>query len=200
MDASVEPVTLEGRVVRLEPLRPEHARGLCEVGDPELFVYINTRVAGPSLRDYEEFIPRVLAIPHMASFAIVLRETGRPIGSTAYLDIRPKDRGLEIGATWIARPWQGTLVNPEMKFLLFRHAFETLGMLRVQLKTDARNLHSQRAIEKLGARREGVLRKHIILLDGYVRDTVMYSVTDDEWPRVKAGLEARLGYTPGVSS
>ncbi len=112
------------------------------------------------------------------------------------MDVRPAHRGLEIGYTWIARAYQGTRVNPECKYLLLRHAFEKLGAIRVQLKTDGRNLQSQHAIEKLGAVKEGVLRKHLILPDGYVRDTVMYSITDSEWPHVKSRLEARLGYIP----
>ena len=108
----------------------------------------------------------------------------------------PKHRGLEIGFTWIAKPHQGTLVNPECKYLLLRHAFDDQHAMRVQLKTDLRNVQSQGAIEKLGAVREGVLRKHIIRPDGYLRDTVMYSITAEEWPAVRAKLEQRLGYVP----
>ena len=115
---------------------------------------------------------------------------------TCYLDIRPQDRALEIGFTWIGKPYQRTPVNPECKYLLFRHAFDDQQAVRVQLKTDLRNVQSQRAIEKLGAVREGVLRKHMIRPDGYMRDTVMYSVTADEWPEVRARLEKRLGYIP----
>jgi RimJ/RimL family protein N-acetyltransferase len=108
------------------------------------------------------------------------------------MDIRPKHMGLEIGTTWIGRAHQGTKVNPESKLLLLAHAFERLGCERVQLKTDGRNLQSQHAIEKLGAVKEGVLRKHMIMPDGFVRDTVMYSIVAAEWPDVKRGLEARL--------
>jgi ribosomal-protein-alanine N-acetyltransferase len=122
-----------------------------------------------------------------------LRDTGEPVGCSAYLEIRPAHRGLEIGRTWIARRFQGTQVNPESKYLLLRHAFETLGAVRVQFKTDLNNAHSQRAIEKLGSRREGVLRKFQIRTNGYIRDTVVYSVLAEEWPEVKAALEARLG-------
>ena len=194
----VEPVTLEGPSVRLEPLRLEHAPDLLEVSreNPEIFVYIWSWDGDNGLRGLEESIERHLALPDWCPFAIVLRETGRAIGSTSYLEIRPAHRGLEIGSTWIGRPYQGTLVNPENKYLLLRHAFETLGAMRVQLKTDGRNLHSQRAIAKLGAKLEGSLRKHMVLPNGYIRDTVMYSITDEEWPAVKAGLEARLGYVP----
>jgi RimJ/RimL family protein N-acetyltransferase len=139
---------------------------------------------------------KTLAMEGRLPFAIVLRETGQPVGSTSYFDIRPAHRGLEIGYTWYAQAYQGTHINPENKYLLLRHAFETLGAVRVQLKTDKRNLRSQHAIAKLGAKLEGTLRKHTILENGYIRDTVMFSITDDEWPEVKAGLEARLGYVP----
>ena len=122
----------------------------------------------------------------------MLCETGRAIGITCFLDIRPAHRALEIGFTWLGRTWQGGAANPEAKLLQLRHAFEVLEAVRVQLKTDLRNLQSQHAIEKLGAVREGVLRKQMVLPDGHVRDTVMYAITDDEWPRVRDGLEARL--------
>jgi RimJ/RimL family protein N-acetyltransferase len=138
----------------------------------------------------------VLDAPDTCAFAVSFRNTGRYIGVTTYLDIRPAHRGLEIGSTWIGRSYHGTDVNPEMKYLLLRHAFETLGAMRVQLKTDERNVQSQRAIAKLGAMREGVLRKHYVMPDGFVRNSVMFSVTDEEWPRVRSGLEERLGRTP----
>jgi ribosomal-protein-alanine N-acetyltransferase len=194
----VEPVTLEGPNVILEPLRLEHAPDLLEVSreNPEIFAYIWSWDGDNGLSGFEETIERHLALPDWCPFAIVLKETGRAIGSTSYLEIRPAHRGLEIGSTWLGRPYQGTFVNPENKYLLLRHAFETLGAMRVQLKTDGRNLHSQRAIAKLGAKLEGTLRKHMVLPNGYIRDTVMYSITDDEWPAVKAGLETRLGYVP----
>jgi RimJ/RimL family protein N-acetyltransferase len=118
------------------------------------------------------------------------------VGTTSYFDIRPEHRGLEIGYTWLGKAYQGTHINPENKYLLLRHAFETLGAIRVQLKTDRRNLQSQAAIAKLGAKLEGTLRKHSIMEDGYIRDAVMFSVIDLEWPEVKAGLERRLGYVP----
>jgi RimJ/RimL family protein N-acetyltransferase len=115
------------------------------------------------------------------------------VGSTRYLDIRRENRGLEIGWTWLAAAVQRTAVNTECKYLLLRHAFETLGAIRVQLRTDLRNLRSQRAIERIGATREGVFRQERIMWDGYLRDSVFYSVIDCEWPAVKARLEARLG-------
>ena len=115
---------------------------------------------------------------------------------TSYLDIRPRDLGVEIGFTWIAASCQRTAVNPESKYLLLRHAFDDQKAQRVQLKTDLRNVQSQKALEKLGAVREGVLRKHMMRPDGHLRDTVMYSIIAEEWPQVCAGLEARLGYVP----
>lgn len=189
----VEPVVLEGRVVRLEPLTPAHAAPLMEVADPGLFLYIPTPPRWDA-EGFSSYIERLISTPDMRAFATVLRETGQPIGVTTYMDIRPSNWGLEIGSTWIARPWQGTQVNPECKYLLLCHAFEQLHAVRVQLKTDGRNLHSQAAISKLGAKREGTLRKHVVMYDGYIRDTVMFSIIQEEWPGVKARLEARLGY------
>ncbi len=194
----VKPVTLEGRVVRLEPLSLDHAARLMEVADSEIFTYMWGKPANWTLKDFQTYVQRLLSTPDMCPFAIVLRESGQPVGVTTYMEIRPMHMGLEIGSTWLARPYQGTKVNPECKYLLLRHAFESLGAVRVQLKTDGRNLHSQAAIAKLGAKKEGVLRKHVILPDGYIRDTVMFSITEEDWPRVKAGLEARLGYVPGA--
>jgi RimJ/RimL family protein N-acetyltransferase len=131
-------------------------------------------------------------------FAVVTCETGQVVGATRYMNINPNDRGLEIGGTWYAVEYQGTPVNPEAKFLLMRRAFEDLGVIRVQLKTDLRNVRSQRAIEKLGAVKEGVLRNHMILPNGHIRDSVIYSVIDQEWPAVKQKLIKRLGYVPGA--
>jgi len=193
---NVEPVRLDGRIVRVEPLSVDHAPELWEVADPGLFPYMWTWADVSSVDAFRSNIEALLAISDWCSFAIVSQETGKAIGTTSYLEIRPAHRGLEIGSTWIGRAYHGTLVNPENKYLLLRHAFETLGAIRVQLKTDGRNLQSQAAIAKLGAKLEGTLRKHVVMPDGYLRDTVMYSITDDEWPGVKAGLEARLGYVP----
>jgi N-acetyltransferase len=191
---NVQPTTLTGRVVRLEPLSLAHAAGLFAAASPELFALSPQQPDPWTVDGMRAEIASVLSHRDSVAFAIVHLETGAPIGRTTYMDIRPAHRGLEIGRTWIAAAHQGTAVNPECKLLMLRHAFETLGALRVQLKTDARNVRSQRAIAKLGAVREGVLRKHMVLGDGVVRDTVMFSITDDEWPAVKAGLVARLGY------
>lgn len=194
----VEPVTLIGKNVRLEPLTMEHERGLHALYalDPDILLYHGLRPADTSAEAFRTYMERTLSTPGRVPFTIVIEATGQPAGTTSYLDIRPADRGLEIGYTWLGKQFQGTHVNPENKYLLLRHAFETLGASRVQLKTDSRNIQSQRAMLKLGARLEGTLRKHMVLPDGYLRDTVMLSIIDDEWPSVKSGLEARLGYTP----
>src|SRR5204863_8600494 len=124
-------------------------------------------------------------------FAQVWRETGRAIGSTRLLDVRPADRQVEIGATFLARAYWRTSANTESKYLFLKHCFETLGCIRVALKTDGRNARSQEAIARLGAVREGVLRRHM-RVKGHQRDTVYFSILDDEWPAVKARLDARL--------
>jgi RimJ/RimL family protein N-acetyltransferase len=192
---NVKPVVLEGRAARLEPLTLSHAEDLAAWATPDIFKY-TFPPPDFSPAGFSAMIRHIGALADWCPFAIVSHDSGRAVGITCYLDIRPKDRGLEIGFTWLAKPLQGTHVNPECKYLLLRHAFEQQQALRVQLKTDGRNQQSQRAIEKLGAVREGVLRKHMIMPDGYVRDTVMYSITDDRWPTVKTGLETRLGYMP----
>jgi RimJ/RimL family protein N-acetyltransferase len=149
-----------------------------------------------SVEDARAWIDQALevtATDTQIPFAIIERASGKAIGSTRYMDIRRNDRGLEIGWTWIGTVFQRTAMNTECKYLLLRHAFEDLGAVRVQLKTDLRNARSQRAIERLGAVREGVLRKHMVQWDGFIRDTVYYSVIESEWPGVKRRLEGLLG-------
>jgi RimJ/RimL family protein N-acetyltransferase len=193
----VAPVTLDGRQVRLEPLADQHAADLFAAGrEPQVWAYL-WRDALVSVEDTQAWIAEALqtaAAGAQLPFAIVHRASGRAVGSTRYLDIVPADRRLEIGWTWLAREHWRSAVNTECKYLLLRHAFETLGCLRVQLKTDQRNERSQRAIERLGALREGILRKHMILsMKGdYQRWTVMYSIVDDEWPDIKSRLEDRM--------
>jgi ribosomal-protein-alanine N-acetyltransferase len=190
----VRPVRLDGWTLHLEPLTPAHAPALWRQADPEIFQWVLEWPRDASFEAFEEWMrTRVIEAPASLPFAIVQTATGEPVGVTGYLEIRPAHRGLEIGRTWIARAHQGSQVNPESKYLLLRHAFETLDAVRVQFKTDLNNLHSQRAIEKLGASREGVLRQYQMRSNGTFRDTVMYSVIRDEWPGVKARLEARLG-------
>jgi RimJ/RimL family protein N-acetyltransferase len=192
---NVEPVRLEGPTLYLEPLGLEHAADLWRHYNPEIFRHTLDFPEDASFEAFEGWIGRCMAAPASLDFVIRLgrpENRGEPIGCTAYLEIRPPHRGLEIGRTWIAHAWQGTRVNPESKYLLLRHAFESLGALRVQFKTDLNNVPSQRAIEKLGARREGVLRRYQVRTNGLPRDTVIYSVIADDWPAVKTALEGRL--------
>jgi RimJ/RimL family protein N-acetyltransferase len=196
MELNVQPVTLEGRFVRLEPMLAEHAPGLAEVGlDPELWRWIPTPVV--TLADMEGYVAEALADQAKGSalpFTVIERASGRVAGSTRYAAIERRDRRVEIGWTWYARPWQRTAVNTETKRLLLGHAFDVLGCVRVELKTDALNEPSRRAIERLGARQEGILRKHkLVTSTGRFRDTVYYSILAEEWPGVRERLDARLG-------
>lgn len=189
--------------MRLEPLAERHAEDLAKAGsDAEIWRYM-PRAPMAGVADAREYVETALEAARDGSqvpFAIVKiagerapeSGTGRAIGSTRYLDIRREHRGLEIGWTWLSRRWQRTAANTECKLLLLQHAFEELGALRVQLKTDARNVKSQRAIERIGGVREGILRAHMVLPDGFVRDTVMYSITAGEWPAAKRRLEEAL--------
>ncbi len=190
----VNPVLLVGVQVRLEPLAKTHLAGLAEVGlDEELWRWIPTAV-----RTWEEmaaYIETALSEQeHGASlpFAIIEKATGRAIGSTRYGNIDRTYHRVEIGWTWVAREWQRTAVNTEAKYLLLKHAFETLGCMRVELKTDSLNERSHAAILRIGAREEGIFRNHIITASGRIRHTVYFSIIDSEWPAVKAGLEASL--------
>ncbi|TAM75295.1 N-acetyltransferase [bacterium] len=192
-----QPISLEGAHVRLEPLDVAHAPALLEAGrEEEIWLYMPIP-AFRTLDDAIDFIEQAQTIARTGTqipFAIVDRANGRAVGSTRYLDIRRADRALEIGWTWLGASARRSAINTECKYLLLRHAFEVQNAVRVQLKTDARNLRSQRAIERIGGVREGVLRKHMIRPhDYFVRDSVMYSIVDEEWPAVKARLEGLLG-------
>lgn len=189
------PVTLEGKLIRLEPLALWHAPDLLQAaGEESIWAYMP--LSGfPDLPAVEKWIQASLDAQAAGTdvvFAIVLRENGVAVGSTRYMDIRRAHRGLEIGWTWLAPGVQRTGVNTEAKYLLLKHAFEDLGAVRVQLKTDARNTRSQRAIERIGAVLEGAHRRHMVTWDGHIRDTIYYSVLDHEWPGVKRKLEAML--------
>lgn len=197
----ITPTTLVGSIATLVPLEVKHAADLFAAAEPELFRFTPQAPPEWSVTGFERDIARVTSLPEVVALAIVHNASGRVIGRTTYIDIRADARGVEIGRTWISRAHQGTRVNPEIKYLMLRHAFEALspGAIRVQLTTGGTNLHSQRAISKLGAVREGVLRKFRIVPNGsdpaaerVVRDTVVFSILDDEWPHVKRELEARL--------
>ena len=189
------PVTLEGRSVRLEPLADAHVPGLVEAGDDEriwrFMVYgqIRTEV---DMRCWIRSLPNGQAAGTDLPFAVIHLPTGRVVGATRYLEMRPAHRSLEIGGTWYGIEYQRTIVNTECKYLLLRYAFETLGTIRVQFKADVRNERSWHAIERIGAKREGILRNHYILPDGVIRDSVIYSIIEDEWPGVKQKLEEKL--------
>jgi RimJ/RimL family protein N-acetyltransferase len=189
------PVTLEGRAVRLEKLAAHHAEDLFLAGRDEGIWRYMPCPPPSSVEDVQAFIHEALeehAAGREIPFAIIDRATSKAVGSTRYLDIQREHSSLEIGWTWLAKAQQRTRANTECKYLLLRHAFEELRAIRVQLKTDSRNLRSQRAIERLGAVREGTLRRQRRLWDGYVRDTVYYSILDSEWPGLKQRLEALL--------
>ncbi len=194
MSFAIGPVTLHGRLVRLEPLARTHLGGLAAVGlDPALWEWTYDRV---TTRD--EFARRIedalaeQARGTLLPFATVLAADGAPVGETRYLNIAPEHARVEIGSTWVAPAWQRTAVNTEAKLLMLRHAFETWGCRRVELKTDALNARSRAAILGLGAVEEGTLRRHVRTATGRVRDTVYFSILDDEWPAVRGRLEARL--------
>ncbi len=192
----VLPLTLEGSVVRLDPVRREHAELFWDVAKNDLediFRWIpytmNTR------EDFERLVDKALTEQERGEsvvFATVERSTGRVIGSTRFMNIDRANRRVEIGSTWIAKPWQRTAVNTEAKYLMLQHAFEIWGCARVELKTDALNEKSRNAILRIGAKEEGTLRRHVVTWTGRIRDSVYFSILDDEWPKVKANLETRL--------
>jgi len=189
----IEPVTLTGHFVRLEPLGVHHAEGLVKAAaDPIIWKYL-TVPQPTTVADMKSWIETALSQRDHLPFATVRIEGSKVVGSTRYLDIRPFDKALEIGWTWIAREAQRTFVNTEAKFLMLRHAFEELGAARVQLKTDAKNERSRNAIERIGAQFEGIFRNYQRYWHGAMRDTAMYSITDAEWPSIRAELERKLG-------
>lgn len=205
-DFDPQPITLEGTHVRLEPLDRGHAEELLvAAADERIWDYMPM----PPPTEITQ-VERMIADAHRAleagtdvPFAIICKGTayggtGRAVGSTRYLDIRRRDRGLEIGWTWLGTEVHRSPVNTECKYLLLRHAFEDLGAFRVQLKTDGRNQRSQAAIARIGAKREGVLRRNLLVWDGHVRDSVYFSVLDSEWPDVRADLERKLAREPNA--
>ena len=191
---NIEPLTLEGQYIRLEPLSLEHHAQLCEVGlDEELWRWTMTLVRTPSeMRTYIETALREQAAGVSLPFATIEKSTGRVVGSTRYGNIDRANRHVEIGWTWLGRNWQRTPFNTEAKYLMLRHAFETLGCIRVELKTDSLNERSRTAILRIGAKEEGTLRNHMITYSGRIRHSVYFSIIDSEWPEIKASLELKL--------
>ena len=192
---NAQPITLEGEYVRLEPIGPQHAEDLFRVGTDETIWRYLARPAFASLDDTQGWIRDCIARNEREGriqFTVVHLADDRAIGSTGYHDIDRSNRSLEIGMTWYGTEYQRTAVNTECKYLLLRHAFDDLGALRVCLKADHRNLRSRRAIERIGAIREGMLRNHRITRDGVNRHSVYYSIIDSEWPAVRVRLQSIL--------
>ncbi|MBI5034058.1 MAG: GNAT family N-acetyltransferase [Chloroflexi bacterium] len=195
----ISAVTLKGTHVRLVPPDFKYENDLVKAAQPrEIWEFIAT-APGQTPAEMHAWIQQAIDETANGSriwFIIIRKSDGCAIGATSYMDIHRSNRGLEIGGTWVTPSAWRTPINTECKYLLLRHAFENLGCLRVQLKTDLRNVRSQKAIERLGAVKEGVLRKHMITRTGYIRDTVMYSIIDTEWQAVKEKLEGFLKQRP----
>ncbi len=191
---AVEPVVLEGSIVRLEPLSLDHVAGLAEVGlDPVVWRWVTIDVR--TRDELEAWVRDALAEQATGSslpFATIERASGRAVGSTRFLNVDRRNRHLEIGWTWVAPGWQRSGINREAKLLMLRHAFETLGCLRVEFKTDSLNDQSRAALLGIGATFEGIFRNHVISQGGRVRHSAWYSVTDRDWPAVRERLEASL--------
>ena len=186
---------LEGRVVVLEPLAPQHEEGLWQAandGEVWRFMLWNAIASREAFHGWVEEALAQERAGERVPFAVLAATDGRPLGSSSYLALRPAHRGLEVGWTWMARETWRTGANVEAKLVLLEHAFERLGCMRVEFKTDARNERARAALAALPARFEGIFRKHMLVRDGELRDSAWYSVTDDEWPDVKTALTARL--------
>lgn len=190
----IEPVSLEGSHVRLEPLAQSHHAGLCEVGlDPQIWKLVVHNIATPQqMREYIEQRQAALRNGTELAFATIDKRSGRVVGSTRFMNVDGPNRRVEIGGTFVARPWQRTVVNTEAKYLMLRHAFETWGCNRVELKTDLLNQQSRVAIQRIGAKEEGILRSHMVTWTGRIRDTVYYSIIAPEWPETRSMLERML--------
>lgn len=190
----VKHVNLEGRYVRLEPLSMNHLVPLCEIGlDPELWrVALSVIKSQEDMKTYIETALQWQAEGMALPFATIEMSSGTVVGSTRFANIDKTHLRAEIGWTWIARPWQRTPINTEVKYLMLTHAFETLGCIRVELKTDSLNEKSRKAMLRIGAKEEGTLRNHMITQGGRIRHSVYFSITNDEWPVVKRSLEEKL--------
>jgi RimJ/RimL family protein N-acetyltransferase len=191
----IEPVALEGRDVRMEPLDlVRHFEGLCEIAiDPDLWRWTNNHVESrEDLSRYLDTALREFETGRSLPFATVDRRSGRVAGCTRFGNIERKHRRVEIGWTWVGQPFQRSHVNTEAKYLMLGHAFETWGCHRVEFKTNALNQRSRNAMRRIGCTEEGTMRKHMISDRGIVRDTVYFSIVDDEWPGVKLRLEEMM--------
>ncbi len=195
MDA--HPVVLAGPHIRLEPLEMAHLAGLASILDATLLQYFQKPARNAA--ELQIFIETALEEQRQGRslpFAIIESAGGRPVGSTRLANIDRDNRRLEIGWSWIGRAWQRTAVNTEAKLLLMTHAFETLGVNRIEFKTDSLNTQSREALTRLGAVEEGYFRNHLVMSDGRLRHSVWFSIVASEWPRVKHQLQTRLEAAP----
>jgi RimJ/RimL family protein N-acetyltransferase len=187
------PVILEGERVRLTPMSHAHLDDLFDAQSEDVWQYLPVVVrTRDDMRAVIDHCCQAAERGDGLAFAIIDKLAGRAVGATGYWNLDPPHPRVEIGFTWLGTSWQRTSLNTECKLLLMRHAFTVMGCERVELKTDARNQRSQAAIERLGATREGTLRKHMLTRDGFIRDSVYFSVIREEWPRVEAHLQQLL--------
>ncbi len=191
---NIRPISLEGAHVKLEPLSLTHHQQLCEVGlDPELWTITMTLIRTPDeMKQYIETVLKEQTEGRSLPFAIIEKKSGKAVGSTRYGNIDTTNRRVEIGWTWVAIPSQRTAINTETKYLLLTHAFEKLGCIRVEFKTDSLNTKSRSALLRIGAKEEGILRNHMIAPGGRMRHSVYYSIIDTEWFQVKKTLEEKM--------
>lgn len=199
-DALAHPPTLRHDPIALRPLTAEDAPALFACTPPDSFRYFLSNPVEWTPKAFAEWLHAHATSPKVRAFLVVDARSGAPLGSSAYLDIDAPNRSLEIGATWYVQAARGTAVNSTCKLLLLEHAFATVGCERVTLKCDSRNAHSRAAIAAIGATFEGILRKHRVMQDGYVRDTAYFSVIREEWPRVRQHLLARISARGGAMS
>ncbi len=192
------PVTLEGQYVRLEPITLAHIPALWRIGaHAELWRYIPYSIGSEAaMHAYVESELAKQAAGQVVRFVTVARATNELVGATSFMAIDRQHRRLEIGGTWITPAWQRSPINTEAKYLQLRHAFETVGCIRVEFKTDVLNSKSRQALERIGAVQEGIFRKHMVMPGGRLRDSVYFSITCDDWPTVKAQLAARMASYP----
>ena len=192
--SGLEPVVLEGRFVRLEPMTLEHHAQLTEIGlDPDIWRFTIVMIRTPE--EMRSYIDSALALQRDGTslpFVTIERSSGRVVGSTRFGNYDAANRRIEIGWTWLARRWQRTVINTEAKYLMLTYAFEKLRCVRVELKTDVLNAPSRKAMLRIGAKEEGILRKHTLMWTGRYRDSIYYSILDEEWSEVKAQLEKML--------
>ena len=190
----IGPVTLDGQHVRLEPVSLAHVPALWRAGAHYVMH------SGDDMRAYVESELAKQQAGLVVRFTTVARAIAQPIGSTSYLNIDRHHRRVEIGGTWITPTWQRSAINTEAKYLQLRHAFETLGCIRVEFKTDSLNTKSRQALARIGATEEGTFRNHMVMPGGRIRHSVYFGITNDEWPRVKAHLEGLMTSYPATSA